>query len=274
METPLERIGIIGAGNMGSALARGLIRAGTAQPELISVFDVDRDKVYFLAKELGIRAEEGIEQMLCTEANIIILAVKPQMMGEVLDSIASGIRDDVLVVSIAAGISTGFILDRIGERARVIRAMPNAAAMVGASATALCKAGAADDTDIQRALEIFSAVGQAVPVDEKLMNLVTGLSGSGPAYVFAFMEALIDAGVLLGLDRPTARALTVQTVLGAATMAASEELHIGILKDRISSPGGTTIAGLHVLERAGVTGILMDAVAAATRRGDELGASK
>ena len=269
----MERIGIIGVGNMGSALARGLIRAGTALPELISVFDVDRDKVDFLARELGIRVEERIEQMVCTDANIVILAVKPQTMGEVLDSIA-GIRDDLLVISIAAGISTGFILDRIGERARVIRAMPNAAAMVGASATALCKGGAADDSDVQRAVKIFSAVGRAVTVDEKLMNLVTGLSGSGPAYVFAFMEALIDAGVLLGLDRPTARALTVQTVLGAATMAASEEVHIGILKDRITSPGGTTIAGLHVLERAGVTGILMDAVAAATRRGDELGASK
>jgi len=274
MEIPLERIGIVGVGNMGSALARGLIRAGTAPPELISVFDVDRDKVDSLARELGIRVEERIEQMVCTDANIVILAVKPQTMGEVLDSIAAGIRDDLLVISIAAGISTGFMLDRIGARAKVIRAMPNAAAMVGASATALCKAGAADDADIQRAVEIFSAVGRAVTVDEKLMNLVTGLSGSGPAYVFAFMEALIDAGVLLGLDRPTARALTVQTVLGAATMAASEEVHIGILKDRITSPGGTTIAGLHVLERAGVTGILMDAVAAAARRGDELGASK
>jgi len=270
----LERIGIIGAGNMGSAMARGLIRAGTARPELISVHDVDRDKVDVLARELGIRAEEGIEQMLRPETTIIILSVKPQTIGEVLDSVAAGIRDDLLVISIAAGISTGFMLDRLGETARVIRAMPNAAAMVGASATALCKAGAADDADIQRAVEIFSAVGRAVTVDEKLMNLVTGLSGSGPAYVFAFMEALIDAGVLLGLDRPTARALTVQTVLGAATMATSEELHIGILKDRITSPGGTTIAGLHVLERAGVTGILMDAVAAATRRGDELGASK
>lgn len=259
---------------MGSALARGLIRAGTVSPELISVLDIDRDKADSLARDLGIRVEEGIEQMLRTEANIIILSVKPQVIGEVLNSVASGIRDDVLLISIAAGISTGFILDRIGERARVIRAMPNAAAMVGASATALCKAGAADDADIQSAVEIFSAVGRAVTVDEKLMNLVTGLSGSGPAYVFAFMEALTDAGVLLGLDRPTARSLTVQTVLGAATMAASEEVHIGILKDRITSPGGTTIAGLHVLERAGVAGILMDAVAAATRRGDELGASK
>jgi pyrroline-5-carboxylate reductase len=270
----LKNIGIIGAGNMGSALVRGLIRASSATPESISVFDVDRDKVDSLVRELGIRAAEGIEQILPPETSVIIVAVKPQAMGEVLESIAAGIGDDAVLISVAAGISTGFILDRIGPRARVIRAMPNAAAMVGASATALCKGGTADDEDIRKAVEIFSAVGRAVTVDEKLMNLVTGLSGSGPAYVFALMEAMTDAGVLLGLDRATARALTVQTVLGAATMAASEEVHIGILKDRITSPGGTTIAGLHVLERAGLAGILMDAVVAATRRGDELGASR
>ena len=152
----------------------------------------------------------------------------------------------------------------------MIRAMPNAAAMVGYSATALCKAGLADEADLGTAMEIFSAIGTAVTVDEKMMNLVTGLSGSGPAYIFAIMEGLTDAAVLMGLDRPTARALTVQTVLGAATMASREAAHLGDLKDRITSPGGTTIAGLHVLERAGLRGVLMDVVAAATRRGDEL----
>jgi len=274
METALEGIGIIGAGNMGSALVRGLIRAGKARPQSILVFDVDTSKTKSLVQDLGVRAALTLEETLSPDIRTIIVAVKPQNMADVLDSMRSGIHDRLLVISIAAGIATEFILERLGERARVIRAMPNAAAMVGESATALCRAGGASDEDVENAVEIFSAVGRAVIVQEKLMNLVTGLAGSGPAYVFAIMEALIDAGVLLGLDRATARALTVQTILGAATMAAQEEVHLGMLKDRITSPGGTTIAGLHVLEREGLGGILMDAVVAATRRGEELGASK
>lgn len=270
----MEGIRIVGVGNMGSALAKGIIAAGVAVPESITVFDVDPSRVDSLSRELGVREAGSLGEILSPETKIVILAVKPQKMEEVLDALAPAIREDVLVISIAAGISTELILDRIGHRSRVIRAMPNAAAMVGASATALCKAGAADEADVRTAMEIFSAVGNAVTVDEKMMNLVTGLSGSGPAYVFAVMEGLTDAGVLLGLDRATARALTVQTVLGAATMAMTDATHLAALKDRITSPGGTTIAGLHVLERSGLGGILMDAVAAATRRADELGQSK
>ena len=270
----MDGIGIIGAGNMGSALVKGLIAAGVAAAESIAVFDVDRSKVHSLCHELGVCEAPSLPGIVSPGTKIIILAVKPQTMGEVLDDLAAALSEDVLLISIAAGISTAFILDRIGDRSRVIRAMPNAAAMVGVSATALCKAGIADENDVRNATEIFSAVGSSVTVDEKMMNVVTGLSGSGPAYIFACMEALTDAAVLLGLDRATARALTVQTVLGAATMAASEDTHFAALKDRITSPGGTTIAGLHVLERAGLRGTLMDAVAAATRRGDELGSSK
>jgi pyrroline-5-carboxylate reductase len=148
--------------------------------------------------------------------------------------------------------------------------MPNAAAMVGASATALCKAGAADDADMATALELFEAVGKAVKVDEKLMNVVTALSGSGPGYIFPMMEALTDAAVLMGMDRPTARALTIQTFVGSAILAGSGDVSFSELKDRITSPAGTTIAGLHILEKAGLRGILMDAVKAATQRGEEL----
>lgn len=266
----MDQIGVIGAGNMGSALIRGLVASNKAKAENLVVFDVDGAKLDLLERELGIKRAESMEATIGPDTDVVILAVKPQNMSEVLDAVADRVHGRLLVISIAAGVSTAFLLSRLKGPARVVRAMPNAAAMVGRSATALCRAGSADDSDMRKALEVFSAIGRAVPVEEKMMNLVTGLSGSGPAYVFSIMEGLTDAGVLMGLDRPTARALTIETVLGAATMAASEDTHLGALKDRVTSPGGTTIAGLHVMERAGLRGILMDAVAAATRRGDEL----
>lgn len=266
----MKSIAIIGTGNMGSALIRGLVNSNIAKPHMISVFDTDRDKLDALVQELGVRGATDLDTTVNDSIDVVILAVKPQVLPAVLERIAPKITDRHLVISIAAGVPTRFILSKLNKPARVIRTMPNAAAIVGQSASALCTAGTADKQDLQTAMDIFSAIGVAVEVDEKMMNLVTGLSGSGPAYVFAIMEGLTDAGVLLGLDRPTARKLTIQTILGAATMAASENVHLGELKDRITSPGGTTIAGLHVLERSGLGGILMDAVVAATRRADEL----
>ncbi|MDQ7784173.1 MAG: pyrroline-5-carboxylate reductase [Desulfomonilaceae bacterium] len=266
----MKKIAFIGAGNMGSALIRGLVNSNVAKAENIVVFDTDLGKVDALKHELGIRGAKDIAGAVNEGIDVVVLAVKPQVMDTVLEQVADRITDNHLMISLAAGVPTGFILSRLKKPARVVRTMPNAAAMSGQSATALCKAGTADEEDLRAAVNIFSAVGVAVPVEEKLMNVVTGLSGSGPAYIFAIMEGMTDAGVLLGLDRATARKLTVQTVLGAATMASTESVHLGELKDRITSPGGTTIAGLHVLERSGLGGILMDAVAAATRRGDEL----
>lgn len=270
----MRGIGFIGAGNMGAALVRGLVGSGKTDASAISVFDVDDAKVLSLEKELGIRRAERIQGVVGPDADVLVLAVKPQIMGTVLDAVAEGIRDDLVVLSIAAGISTSFILSHLKRPARVIRAMPNAAAMVGMSATALCKAGTADDSDMDKALEIFSAVGTAVAVDEKLINPVTALASSGLAYIFVIMEALTDAGVRMGMDRPTARNLTVQTLMGAAAMAASGDPAFSELKDRITSPGGTTIVGLQVLERAGLRGTLMDVVEAATRRAEELVPSK
>ncbi|MGO9571604.1 MAG: pyrroline-5-carboxylate reductase family protein, partial [Desulfomonilaceae bacterium] len=191
-------------------------------------------------------------------------------MEEVILSIADKVHDTLVVISVAAGISTGFILSLLNFPARIIRAMPNAAAMVGASATALCKAGSADDGDLEKAVDIFSAIGLAVTVEEKMMNVVTALSGSGPGYLFPIMEALTDGAVLMGLDRPTARALAGQTFMGAAIMALSGNEAFSDLKDRITSPGGTTIAGLQVMEQGGLRGILMDTVQAAVCRAEEL----
>jgi pyrroline-5-carboxylate reductase len=269
-ENNVPGIGLIGAGNMGSALIRGLIASGKASAQTIRVYDVDRASIQFLEKELGIRGVSRIEDTFDGVPAVLVLAVKPQILGEVLDSIANRVHEKLILVSIAAGIPTDFIVSRLPFPAKVIRAMPNAAAMVGASATAMCKAGSADDADLAIALDLFSAVGVAVKVEEKLMNVVTALSGSGPGYLFPMMEALTDAAVLMGMDRPTARALTVQTFLGSAIMASTSGASFSELKDRITSPGGTTITGLHALEKAGLRGILMDAVQAATRRGEEL----
>ncbi len=264
------KIGIIGAGNMGSALVRGLIGSEKAIPEMISIFDVDPTKALIVHQELKIQAVRDIGGTIELDTEILILAVKPQSIGDVIDSIASKVHDTLIVISVAAGISTAFILSRLNRPARVVRAMPNAAAMVGASATALCKAGIADDADLRKALDIFSAIGLAVTVEEKMMNVVTALSGSGPGYLFPIMEALVDGAVLMGLDRPTARALTVQTFKGASMMALSGSEPFSSLKDRITSPGGTTIAGLQVMEQAGLRGVLMDTVQAAVLRAEEL----
>lgn len=265
-----NKIALIGTGNMGSALLRGLVRSGKAKGGDISVFDIDREKTRYLKSELAITVAKSVEETISRDTQTVILAVKPQIMAAVLDAIAPRVKDKPLVISIAAGISTQFILSHLHANARVIRAMPNAAALVEQSITALCNAGAADNTDLQKAVELFTAFGSAVIVEEKMMNIVTALSASGLGYLFALMEALTDGGVRMGLDRPTARELTIQTFAGAAAIAAQENAPFSELKDRITSPGGTTIAGLQVLERAGVRGILMDVVEAATRRGEEL----
>ena len=269
----MNRIGIIGAGNMGSALIRGLVRSKKTAADMISVFDVDSAKSQSLEKELGIRSVAALEETLAPDTSILVLAVKPQIIGQVLDALSDKIHENLVIVSIAAGIPTSFILSCLNKPARVIRAMPNAAAMAGRSATALCKAGIADDADLEAALDLFRAVGAAVALEEKMMNVVTALSSSGLAYLFIIMEALTDAAVRMGMDRPTARELTVQTVVGASTMA-MDNTPFSELKDRITSPGGTTMAALHVLERGGLRGILMDAIEAATRRGEELARQK
>jgi pyrroline-5-carboxylate reductase len=270
LEKNVQTIGVIGAGNMGAALVRGLAASGKAAPETIRVFDADTAKSQALQRELGVVSVPTVRGAVDKDTRMLVLAVKPQVLGQVLEGLADSLTDRTVVVSIAAGIPTDFILARLGRPARVIRAMPNAAAMVGAAATALCKAGLADDADLAEAVELFGAIGLAVTVGEGMMNVVTALSGSGPGYVFPMMEALSDGAVLMGMDRPTARALIVQTFLGAASMAAVDGTPFSELKDRITSPGGTTIAGLQVLERSGLRGTLMDVVHAATRRGEEL----
>lgn len=263
-------IGIIGIGNMGTALVRGLVKSGKAPAENIIVFDVDSDRTRAVGNELGVRTAETLQDAVRGSSDAVVFAVKPQILGAVLDEARPALSKDTLVMSIAAGVTTRFFEDRLGSHIRVIRAMPNAAATIGQAATAVCAGSAATDEDLTFALDLFGAFGIAARTEEKLMNAVTGLSGSGPAYLFIIMESMIDGAVNMGMDRTTAHRLAVQTIRGAAAMADEATASFSELKARITSPGGTTIAGVHALERGGIRGIMMDAVEAATRRGDTL----
>lgn len=266
----MHTISCIGAGNMGSALVRGLLQSGTIHPNTVKVFDVDRAKTFSLHRDFGVKPLDQIQDSVSDPETVLILAVKPQVFGDVLDTLSNALHDGVLIISIAAGISTGFVLTRLGKGVRLVRAMPNAAATVGRSVTALCKGGTASDEDLELASSLFSAIGHVVSVDESLMNAVTALASSGLGYLFVIMEALTDAGVLLGMSRKTARDLTVHMVRGAAVMACSSDAPFSTLKDMITSPAGTTIAGLKVLESGGLRGILMEAVEAASAKAAQM----
>jgi len=262
-------IGFIGTGNMGEALVRGLLRAEVAQPQNVLGSDPRDERRAFLEKTYGIRTTADNKEV-AREAEILVLSVKPQVMERVLEEIGPTIHADALVVSIAAGVPISAIEARLPQ-ARVIRTMPNTPALVGAGATAIAMGGHATQEDVAAARHIFESVGMTVVLDEAQMDAVTGLSGSGPAYMFLIIEALSDAGVKVGLSRHQAQALAAQTVLGSAKLLIETDEHPGRLKDMVTSPGGTAIAGLHTLEAGGLRTTLMNAVEAATKRSRELG---
>ncbi len=264
-----KTLGFIGAGNMAEALIRGLIATGAAPPEAISASDRRLDRLEELHRVHGINTGDNVAVAVGSE--VIILSVKPQVMDKVLVEIGPAITHDKLVISIAAGVPIEAIERRLQPPARIIRTMPNTPAFVGAGATALAAGEHATEQDLEVAKQIFNSVGMSVVLDEAQLDAVTGLSGSGPAYVFLIIEALSDAGVKVGLSRYNAQALATQTVLGSAKLLLDTHEHPGVLKDRVTSPGGTAIAGLHTLEEGGLRTTLMNAVEAATRRSEELG---
>jgi pyrroline-5-carboxylate reductase len=265
-----KKIAVIGTGNMGSALIEGLIQAGVAQPFNIVAFDVDEERLTTLAAKCGIRIGHDNASTV-QEADIVLLAVKPQILNAVLDEIAPVMTLDSIVISIAAGVKIAAIEERLRRPIPVIRVMPNILATVRSAVSALCPGRNASREHLALAREVMGAVGTTVDVEEKQMDAVTGLSGSGPAYIFVMIDALADGGVKMGLTRDVALKLATQTVLGAAKMVVETGKHPMILKDAVTSPGGTTIAGLHVMEREGVRNALMSAVEAATKRSEELG---
>jgi len=266
----MSTLSFIGAGAMGEALSRGLIAAGTYAPAEIALFDVDGARVAALADSLGARAAASVEEVI-EGADVVLLAVKPQTVEAALAPIRARLSPAQTLVSIAAGVSTARLEACFEQPVPVVRVMPNTPALVGAAATAICAGKNAGAEHLARASAIFSAVGLCVEADEKLLDAVTGLSGSGPAYVFLFIESLADGGVRAGLPRDVALKLAAQTVLGSAQMVLQTGEHPGVLKDRVASPGGTTIAGLHALEQGAFRGTVMDAVLAAAERSRELG---
>jgi len=263
------RLGFIGGGNMAEAIIRGLLAGGVTATEIVVAEPVAARRE-FLQSTYGIdaRADNG---EVVARADALVIAVKPQVFRGLATTLGADSIDGKLLISIMAGISIGDIEEAWGGTCRVIRVMPNTPALVLEGASALCRGPNATDDDLFFARGLFDLVGSTCVVDEKLMDAVTGVSGSGPAYVFMFIEALSDAGVKNGLPREVATGLAAQTVLGAAKLLLETGDHPGVLKEKVTSPGGTTIAGLASLERDSFRGAVMAAVDAATARSAELG---
>ena len=257
---------------MATALAKGLICSGFTAAEQITASDPFPTACEAFERETGARIVPSNQQVV-QSADVVILAVKPQQVTAVLQEMTSALGNKPLIVSIAAGISLEQLLKGVGTDQRVVRVMPNTPCLVGQGASAYARGGTATSEDAAVVGRLLTSVGTACEVPESLLDAVTGLSGSGPAYVYAMIEALSDGGVRMGLPRALATQLAAQTLRGAAAMVLETGEHPGVLKDAVTSPGGTTIAGLHALERGGLRATLMNAVEAATGRSKELGSS-
>jgi pyrroline-5-carboxylate reductase len=265
-------IGFLGAGRMATALARGFINAEIVFPREIMASDPSESARKQFAAEIGgaVTAKNG---EVAKFATVLVMATKPDQVEPALAEIRPHFTNKHVLISIAAGVPLARLEQGLPAKARVIRVMPNTPALIAAGASAYAPGKCARPEDADLAGRLLSAVGLALPVKESLLDAVTGLSGSGPAYVYQFIEAMSDGGVATGLPRDVATRLAAQTVLGAARMVLETGLHPGVLKDQVTSPGGTTIEGLHELEKGGMRGAVMNAVRAATERSRKLGQS-
>jgi pyrroline-5-carboxylate reductase len=266
-----KKICIIGTGNMGEALVSGLVGSNSSSPGKIICTDVREAKLKAIEKEYGVKTTtSNLEAVM--KSDIVIYAVKPQIMAAVIKETVEKLDMSKLVISIAAGVPMAALESCLDKELRLIRVMPNIAAAVKEAATAVAAGKNASEEDIKMAMTIFDSIGKTVFIGENyLMDAITGLSGSGPAYIFLIVEALADAGVKVGLSRQEALFLSAQTVLGAAKMLMETQEHPGQLRDRVTSPGGTAIAGLATLEKGGLRTTLINAVEVATNRSRELG---
>lgn len=265
----LPKVALIGLGNMGEALLAGMLASSAVDARNVTGVEPVRERAAEIAGKYNVKIAQTIAEAVAS-AEIVILAVKPKDAEKALAALDGDTGR--LLVSICAGLKLDWFASRLPEGSPIVRVMPNTPALVGEGASAFVCNGAVDARMKHWTAAIFGSVGKVVEVeDEKLMDAVTGLSGSGPAYVFTIIEALADGGVAMGLPRPLAITLAAQTVLGAAKMALSGVAHTAELKDRVASPGGTTIEGLRALENAGVRAGVMEAVCAASKRSRELG---
>lgn len=266
-----KEIGFIGGGQMGEALVKGLLKAGLYHAHSIILAEPDAERRMYLKATYGIETCDT-SLPVWQACSTVLLAVKPQVMAGVIASAKRFIQSSHLIITIAAGLPIA-VYERLLDNGKhkIIRVMPNTPALILEGASAICCNSQVTGEELQKATAIFNAVGKSVTLEERYLDAVTGLSGSGPAYVFTFIEALIDAGLKTGLTRETAETLAVQTVLGSVKLMLENKEHPAVLRSRVTSPGGTTIAGLHVLEKNGFRGIIMDAIEAATNRATELG---
>jgi pyrroline-5-carboxylate reductase len=270
MANKWKRLGFIGAGNMAGALIRGLLESGLYDPHELAASDADPKRLTALAGETGIRTHPD-NPSLVLDCTAVVLAVKPQVLPDVLLEIRDQAAPDLLVISVAAGIPLSLIREGLGRDLPLVRVMPNTPALVGRGMSALAPGERATGEHLAAARALFEAVGETLVVEESMMNAVTAVSGSGPGYLFRIMEALVEAGEDVGFERDEAVRLVVQTVLGAAHLAAASDRSLAELREMVTSPGGTTAAGLAVLDEARLGEILTGAVRAARDRAVELG---
>jgi pyrroline-5-carboxylate reductase len=263
-------VGFVGTGNMGEALIRGLLHGHLCRPEQIICSDARPDRLKAVRETYGIRGTSHNTEVV-KQSDIVILAVKPQIMRQVVDEIAKYLDLSKLVISIAAGVPLETIESSAKKELKLVRVMPNICVSVREGASAITAGKHALKEDLMFAKTIFDSVGKSLFIEENLLDAVTGLSGSGPAYIFLIIDAMADAGVKVGLSRGDALILASQTVLGAAKMLIETGEHPGKLKDMVTSPGGTAIAGLHTLEQGGLRTTLINAVEVATERSKALG---
>jgi len=271
MNNSIPSIGFIGGGQMAEAMIRGILASGLVEADAIKVAEPSADRCQYLESEYGVGCTTS-PQDLCTASTVLVLAIKPQMAAEVLAGYKGYLTDQHLAISIMAGVPLEALATMLGESRRLIRVMPNTPALVLEAATAFSPNTFATQEDRIIAQSLFSAVGSCVEVPESQLDAVTGLSGSGPGYVFTFIEAMIDGGVLAGIPRPAAEKLVLQTIYGSAKLALETGEHPAVLKGKVTSPGGTTIAGIQALEDGALRGVVMAAIEAATNRSKELGA--
>ncbi|MDY0390616.1 MAG: pyrroline-5-carboxylate reductase [Desulfobulbus oligotrophicus] len=271
MSHSIPPLGCIGGGQMTEAFIRGLLTAQLLTPAQITVAEPDNSRCDYLTKTYGVQCTQD-PGLLCSNSELLLVAVKPQVAIPVLEQYRPCIQQQHLVISIMAGISLASLTAVLSGPVRLIRVMPNIAVLVLAGASAYCANAEATDEDRQSAAAILSSVGTCTEVEEHLLDAVTGLSGSGPGYVLTFIEAMIDGGVLAGLPRSVAEQLALQTVYGSARLALTTGEHPAVLKAQVTSPGGTTISGVQVLEQGGLRGMVMAAIKTAAERSRELGA--
>lgn len=264
-----KTIGFIGAGNMGKAMMGGIVHSKLVDPEKVIVSDRDEKGLNFVSKEYGVRTTIGNKEM-AKEADILILAVKPNIYDFIIDEIKDIVKKDVIIVTIAAGKDISGMESSFGRKIKIVRAMPNTPALVGEGMTSICSNGAIDEEEMKEVLSIFESFGKVEIVSEELMNAVTSVSGSSPAYVFMLIEAMADAAVLDGVPRDQAYKMAAQAVLGSAKMVLETGKHPGELKDMVCSPGGTTIEAVATLEKTGFRASVISAMKSCTKKANEM----